>query len=52
MKIKHVMLDGTVRNSIEGMVVPADHPVYKLLAKVLLEKRNETTVEDKKSMAG
>ena len=35
MKIKHVMSDGSVRDSIEGLMLPADHPVYKALEKRL-----------------
>ena len=40
MKIKHVMSDGSVRDSIEGLMLPADHPVYKALVKALKEKHN------------
>ena len=29
--VKHIMSDGTRRESIEGLVVPAEHPVYKVI---------------------
>lgn len=32
--ITHVMSDGTRRKSIEGLVVPAKHPVYKIIQKM------------------
>ncbi len=32
MRITHTFKDGTVRDSIEGVVVPKNHPVYKVLA--------------------
>lgn len=39
MKIIHVMSDGSVRNSIEGVVVPAGHPVYQIILN--MQRRNE-----------
>lgn len=47
MKIKHVMSDGSVRESIEGLIVPADHPVYKALVKALMEKSNSGQMEER-----
>lgn len=32
--ITHVMSDGTKRESIEGLVVPEGHPVYKVIQKM------------------
>ena len=32
--IKHVMSDGSERESIEGLVVPAGHPAYKVIQKM------------------
>ena len=32
-KITHVMSDGTVRDSIEGVVIPKYHPVYNVICK-------------------
>ena len=32
--ITHVMSDGTKRNSIEGLVVPAGHPAYMIIQKM------------------
>ncbi len=29
--VTHVMSDGTKRDSIAGFVVPAGHPIYKIL---------------------
>lgn len=50
MKIKHVMSDGSVRDSVAGMIVPGNHPVYKALVKALIEKQTKNQVEDKKAM--
>lgn len=30
-RITHVMSDGTVRNSIEGVMIPKGHPAYNIL---------------------
>ena len=49
MKIKHVMSDGSVRDSIEGLMLPADHPVYKALVKALKEKHNRDQAEERES---
>ena len=32
-KITHVMSDGTVRDSIEGVMIPKYHPVYNVICK-------------------
>lgn len=32
--VTHVMSDGTKRKSIEGLVVPAGHPVYNVIKKM------------------
>lgn len=32
--ITHVMNDGSRRKSIEGLVVPANHPAYKVIQKM------------------
>lgn len=52
MKIKNVMLDGTVRDSMKGVIIPTDHPVYKALMRVLIEKRDKVPFKDKESAAG
>lgn len=31
--VTHVMSDGTKRDSIIGFVIPAGHPIYKILKK-------------------
>ena len=49
MKIKQVMTDGSVRDSIEGLMLPADHPVYKALVKALKEKHNSDQAEERES---
>jgi len=33
-KFRHVMKDGTVRESMEGVVVDAGHPVYGILRQI------------------
>lgn len=49
MKIIHVMKDGSVRSSIEGVVVPAGHPVYQIILNMQNGKeweKRETSVDD------
>ena len=36
--IIHIMSDGTVRDSIQGVVVPGGHPVYQVLAELINNK--------------
>lgn len=43
--IKHVMSDGSERESIEGLVVPAGHPAYKVIQKM----REEGAMRDDRS---
>ena len=47
-KVIHVLSDGTVVDSIEGMVIPAGHPVYNIIAKALKAKKDEKSKEDAK----
>lgn len=42
-KVIHVLLDGTVVDSIEGMVIPAGHPAYDIIAKARMEEKQEKT---------
>ena len=44
----HVLSDGTVVDSIEGMVIPAGHPVYNIIAKARKAKKDEESKEDAK----
>ena len=47
-KVIHVLSDGTVVDSIEGMVIPADHPAYDIIAKArMAEKQEKTDAEAK-----
>ncbi len=45
--VTHVMSDGTKRESIEGLVVPEGHPVYKVIQKMkeegVIVNENEAT---------
>lgn len=49
--ITHVMSDGTKRKSIDGLVVPAKHPAYKIIQKMkeegVLVNENNTTRQTK-----
>lgn len=47
-KVIHVLSDGTVVDSIEGMVIPAGHPVYNIIAKARKAKKDEESKEDAK----
>ena len=53
MAVRHVMSDGTRRDSIEGYIVPKDSPVYGVIRKAYEEgviSADETTKEiDKRS---
>ena len=40
--VTHVMSDGTKRQSIDGYVIPTDHPVYKAIQKQQEAKKKET----------
>ena len=40
--LTHVMSDGTKSKSIDGYVIPADHPVYKAIQKQQEAKKRET----------
>ena len=42
--VTHVMSDGTRRDSIAGFVVPAGHPIYRIL-KTDIQKRKESLAE-------
>lgn len=47
-KVIHVLSDGTVVDSIEGMVIPAVHPAYDIIAKArMAEKQEKTDAEAK-----
>lgn len=47
-KVIHVLSDGTVVDSIEGMVIPAGHPAYDIIAKARkAEKQEKTDTEAK-----
>ena len=39
-RVIHVMADGTIKESIEGHVVPADNGIYDLIAR-MNKKREE-----------
>lgn len=41
MKIVHVMSDGTIRDSIEGLVIPKGHPVYEVLKRMEMDKNRK-----------
>ena len=43
--VTHVMSDGTRRDSIAGFVVPAGHPIYRIL-KTDIQKRKESLAEE------
>lgn len=48
--VTHVMSDGTRRDSIAGFVIPAGHPIYKLLKKEIQKQReglNDTNNSNK-----
>lgn len=45
MKIIHVLSDGTVVDSIEGMTVPEGHPVYDIIAKARKAEKQERKQE-------
>lgn len=48
--VTHVMSDGTRRDSIAGLVIPAGHPIYKLLKKEIQKQReglNDTNRSNK-----
>lgn len=48
--VTHVMSDGTRRDSIAGLVIPAGHPIYKLLKKEIQKQReglNDTNNSNK-----
>lgn len=49
-KITHVMSDGTVRDSIEGVVIPKYHPVYNVICnayqKGILTKQKEEAADE------
>ena len=36
--ITHVMSDGTKKNSVKGLTVPAGHPVYNVLQRIMMER--------------
>lgn len=42
--VTHVMSDGTRRDSIAGFVVPAGHPIYRIL-KTDIQKRKESLAD-------
>lgn len=46
-KITHVLSDGTIRDSVEGLVVPAGHPVYRVIEKARKNKKEEKDEEAK-----
>ena len=41
LKVRNIMADGTVRDSMKGVVVPADCEVYAVLAEIIRRKKNE-----------
>lgn len=41
LRIVHIMKDGEVRDSIEGLVPPAETGCYEILIRVLLRKNAE-----------
>lgn len=48
--VTHVMSDGTRRDNIAGLVIPAGHPIYKLLKKEIQKQReglNDTNNSNK-----
>lgn len=32
MKVVHIMADGTVRESVTGLMIPAGNPAYRIIA--------------------
>lgn len=46
MNVIHIMADGTVRNSIEGIVIP-NEPFYQVL-RGIMEKRKQAQSEAQK----
>lgn len=46
MRVVHVMSDGTIRDSIEGLVIPKEHPVYKVLKSIRIRKSQEERQRD------
>ena len=47
-RVIHVLLDGTILDSIEGMVIPAGHPAYSIIAKAKKngEKQHQEASEE------
>lgn len=48
MKVIHVLSDGTVVDSVEGLVVPEGHPVYNIIEKARNAKKQEGRQKDAK----
>ena len=49
-KVIHHMADGTIRDSIKGVVVPGDNPVYDILKKIGKEDMESVTeIESKEA---
>lgn len=44
--VTHVMSDGTKRDSIDGFVVPAGHPIYRILKAQIRKKENSQNDEN------
>ena len=41
LRIVHVMKDGEIRSSIEGLVPPAETGCYEIMMRILLRKKKE-----------
>lgn len=46
-KIVHILSDGTILDSVEGLIVPAGHPVYRIIEKARKERKTEKQEEAK-----
>lgn len=44
--VTHVMSDGTRRDSITGFVVPAGHPIYRLLKEDIQKRKRSPNHAD------
>ena len=47
-KVTHVLSDGTVVDSIEGMIIPEGHPAYRIIEKARKAKKQEKTEAEEK----
>lgn len=45
LKVRHIMADGEIRDSVKGVVVPADCEIYALLGEMARRRRQEAAAK-------